>query len=223
MLFGILCLVALGIAVALWFQARKQRAATGLPFGARIVYADTGAWSKIEQPLFSPRYVLAGKPDYIVHDQGAMIPIEVKPNQTAPSPYESDVMQLVAYGLLIEETYGTFPRYGLLKYRDVVFQIDFTAARRAQVIALIPAMQQRVNKRPVARQHTDPGRCRKCGYRAECGQALESFCQRSHNWHIAPTLDLAAIRAALPPRATPQAATFATLPPSTVVGVAAAV
>ncbi len=175
MLFGILCLIILGIAVALWFQARKQHAATGLPFGARIVYADTGAWSKIEQPLFSPRYVLAGKPDYIVQDQGATIPIEVKPNRIAPSPYESDVMQLAAYGLLIEETSGTFPRYGLLKYRDVIFQIDFTAALRAQVIALIQAMQQSVETRPVARQHTDPARCRACGYRAKCGQALESF------------------------------------------------
>jgi len=171
-LFGILCLIILIVAMWLWFKSRHQRAATGLPFGARIVYADTGAWSKIEQPLFSRRYALTGKPDYIVQDQGATIPIEVKPNRTAPRPYESDVMQLAAYGLLIEETYGTFPRYGLLKYRNAVFQIDFTADLRAQVIALIQAMQQRVDARPVARQHTDPGRCRACGYRAECGQAL---------------------------------------------------
>jgi CRISPR-associated exonuclease Cas4 len=172
MLFGILCLIILIVAIWLWFRSRQQRAATGLPFGARIVYADTGAWSKIEQPLFSRRYALTGKPDYIVQDQGATIPIEVKPNRVAPSPYESDVMQLAAYGLLIEETYGTFPRYGLLKYRDAVFQIDFTADLRAQVIALIQAMQQSVDARPVVRHHTDPARCRACGYRAECGQAL---------------------------------------------------
>lgn len=172
MLFGILCLIVLGIAIALWFQARKQRAATGLPFGARIVYADTGAWAKVEKPLFSPHYALAGKPDYIVQDRGITIPIEVKPNRTAPSPYESDVMQLAAYGLLIEEAYGAFPRYGLLKYRDTVFQIDFSADLRARIIELIQAMQASVAERPIARHHTDPARCRACGYRAECRQAL---------------------------------------------------
>lgn len=172
MLFGILGLIVLGIAIVLWFKSRKQRAATGLPFGARIVYADTGAWARVEKSLFSPRYALTGKPDYIVQDKGATIPIEVKPNRTAPSPYESDVMQLVAYGLLIEEAYGTFPRYGLLKYRNTVFQIDFTDDLRARIIELVQAMQASLAARPVARHHTDPARCRACGYRAECGQAL---------------------------------------------------
>jgi CRISPR-associated exonuclease Cas4 len=171
-LFGILFVLIFLAAIALWWKSREQRAATGLPLNARIVYADTGAWSKVEQPLFARRYALTGKPDYIVEDKGATIPIEVKPNRTAPTPYTSDVMQLAAYGLLIEETYGTFPKYGLIKYRDAVFQIDFTNELRAQLLDQIQAMRDHLHARDVPRHHAEPQRCRACGYRDECGQTL---------------------------------------------------
>lgn len=170
--FGILFVIILIVAIALWFKSREQRAATGLPFNARVVYADTGAWTKVEKPLFARRYALTGKPDYIVEDNGATIPVEVKPSRTAPTPYASDVMQLAAYGLLIEETSGAFPKYGLIKYRDAVFQIDFTNEQRAALLDQIQAMHNDLYARDVSRNHAEPQRCRACGYRAECGQAL---------------------------------------------------
>lgn len=173
-LFGILFVIILVVAIGLWFKSREQRAATGLPraANARIVYADTGAWSKIVKPLYSRRYGLTGKPDYIVEDKGATIPVEVKPNRTAPTPYESDVMQLAAYGLLIEETSGAFPKYGLIKYRDAVFQIDLTDQLRARLLDSIAAMRRDLRARDVARNHAEPSKCRACGYRAACDQAL---------------------------------------------------
>jgi hypothetical protein len=46
---------------------------------ARLCFTtDTGAWQKIEKPLFSKRHGLAGKPDYIVEQNGSVIPVEVK-------------------------------------------------------------------------------------------------------------------------------------------------
>lgn len=156
--------------------AQKQHAITGLPIGARVVYADTGAWEKIEQPLFSRRYSLAGKPDYIVEQNGAIVPVEVKPNRRASAPRESDVMQLAAYGLLIEETLGkdrTAPAYGLLKYRDAVFQVDFTDELRAHLLDLIEQMRDDLDARDVPPSHDEPARCRACGYREECGQVVE--------------------------------------------------
>ena len=35
-------------------------------------------------------------------------------------------MQLMAYGILVEQEFGTRPEYGLLKYHDEVFEIEFT-------------------------------------------------------------------------------------------------
>ena len=171
-LFAILFLVTLMIAFALFLSARRQRAQTGLPYGARIVYADTGAWKKVERPLFSRRYGLTGKPDYIVEERGATIPVEVKPNRVAPAPRESDTLQLAAYALLIEENFGAMPAYGLLKYRDAVFQVEFTDELRARLLDTLAALRRDLTARDVARSHAEPRRCRACGYRAECGQSL---------------------------------------------------
>lgn len=175
-LFAALFLFTLVAGLVLFSFARVQRAQTGLPFNARVVYSDTGAWKKVERPLFSRRYALTGKPDYIVEIESAIIPVEVKPNRTAPAPRESDVMQLAAYGLLIEETVGRGQAvpYGLLKYRDAVFQIDFTEELRADLFELMMAMRRDAVAGDVARSHTEPRRCRACGYRAKCAQTLES-------------------------------------------------
>lgn len=173
-LFATLFLLAFISAFALWLAARQQRAQTGLPYGARIVYADTGAWQKIERPLFARRCGLTGKPDYIAREGGAMIPVEVKPQRVARAPHESDTLQLAAYALLIEEEWGVVPPYGLLKYRDAVFRIEITDALRAQLLAALAALRRARAARDVPRSHADARRCRACGYRAECGQALES-------------------------------------------------
>lgn len=174
-LLAALTFLALMAAVAFLRLARVQRASTGLPFNARVVYADTGAWRNVEQPLISRRYALAGKPDYVVEQNGSIVPIEVKPTRTATTPRDADVMQLAAYGLLVEETmaHGRTVPYGLLKYRDTVFQIDFTAELRADLVSLMESMRRDAIEGDVARSHAEPRRCRACGYRTECNQVLE--------------------------------------------------
>lgn len=166
-------LLALGAAIIARQRARQLRAQSGLPTHARVVYSDTGAWRKVEKPLFSRRYQLVGKPDYIVEDEnGAKVPIEVKPNRVAIEPRLSDTLQLAAYGLLLEESFGTAPPYGLLKYRDQVFRVDFTDQLREELLAVMEEMRSDLQATDVARSHEDPRRCRACGYRAGCGQAL---------------------------------------------------
>ena len=165
-------LFAILAALGLYFLSRRERARTGLPFNARVVYSDTGAWERVEKPLFSKRYGLAGKPDYIVEQNGSVIPVEVKPSRVSPQPRESDVMQLAAYALLIEETHATRVPHGLLKYRDAVFEIEMTPELRAQLIALMGEMRTNAAGVDVSRSHSEPRRCRACGYCAECGEEL---------------------------------------------------
>ena len=74
--------------------------------------------------------------------------------------------------LLIEENFGVMPAYGLLKYRDAVFQVELTDELRARLLELLAAMRRDSTARDVARSHAEPRRCRACGYRAECGQSL---------------------------------------------------
>ncbi len=172
----VLVLVIVLAVVGAFFLRQRGRAAqaqTGLPIDARVVYSDTGAWQRVEKALFSRRFRLTGKPDYIVQDEtGAMIPIEVKPNRTAPQPRHSDTMQLMAYGILVEEKFRVRPAYGLLKYRDEVFQIAFTDELRAEFFEILQEMRAARRAKHVARSHDDPTKCRYCGYRQECDERL---------------------------------------------------
>ncbi|MEZ4638650.1 MAG: hypothetical protein R2856_27435 [Caldilineaceae bacterium] len=71
-----LLIAALGLFILFW--ARRKRTETGLPSG-KVIYSDTGDWETPEKPLFSRRYGLVGRPDYLVRtvEDGA---------STLPSP-----------------------------------------------------------------------------------------------------------------------------------------
>lgn len=167
--------ILVALAAAFWLRQTGRAAQTraGVPTNARVVYSDTGAWERVEKPLFSRRYQLTGKPDYIVGDEaGAMIPIEVKPNRNLSQPRHSDMMQLMAYGILVEEKFGARPDYGLLKYREQVFQIEFTVELRAEFFEILQEMRIARGAANVPRSHDDPTICKYCGYRDECDERL---------------------------------------------------
>jgi len=153
----------------LFRRARRLREQTGLPQG-RVIYADTGAWNRCERPLFSRRYLLTGKPDYLVDDGKTKIPVEVKHTRCPASPYRSHVLQLAAYCLLVEEEYGQPPPYGIIKYRDRTYAVEYTPQLRAQLLSTLAEMRQNLIAGDVGPSHTNPNRCRSCGYREVCGE-----------------------------------------------------
>jgi len=160
--------------VAGWLLLRRagtQQQQAGLPEG-RVVYTDTGAWNRVEDPLFSRRHLIAGKPDYLVEQNASVIPVEVKPNRSAPQPYESDILQLATYCLLVEETYGQPPEHGLIRYEDQTFAVDYTPELRETLLATLDAMRRDATAADVDRSHGHAGRCRACGFRTDCAQRL---------------------------------------------------
>ena len=164
-------LILLGGGLLLLRRARRLHEQTGLPQG-RVIYADTGAWSRCEQPLFSRRYLLTGRPDYLVDDRRAKIPVEVKSTPSPPSPYRSHVLQLAAYCLLVEEEYGQSPPYGIIKYHDQAYAIEYTAQLRDQLLSVLAEMRQHLDADDVYPSHANPNRCLSCGYRGECDERL---------------------------------------------------
>jgi CRISPR-associated exonuclease Cas4 len=169
-----LTLLGLGLgllALVAWRYSRRERGRLGLPEG-RVVSADTGGWRACPQPLYSARYRLAGRPDYLVEAQRTLVPVEVKPGRRASRPYPSDVLQLGAYLLLLEEETGRRPRYGLLRYADKTFEIPYTRALRRQVVASLHEMRRLRRARRVPPQHDEPRRCRRCGHREHCQEAM---------------------------------------------------
>jgi CRISPR-associated exonuclease Cas4 len=164
-------IVLLAVAWILFQTAHTWQQTSGLPKG-RVIYTDTGAWSRCEQTLFSERFALTGKPDYLIEQAGLLIPVEVKPTTAPPTPYLAHVLQLGAYCLLVEESYGLRPPHGILKYGDRAFEIDFTDGLRDEVVATLHAMRRSLDARDVHHSHDEPARCRSCGYRGRCEEVM---------------------------------------------------
>lgn len=157
-------------AVLLW-QSTRQRAEAGLP-GGRIIYTDTRAWGKVEQPLFSKELGLTGKPDYLVQRDGVIIPVEVKSGRTPEAPYDSHIFQVAAYCVLVQKQYGKRPPYGIIHYPGRDFAIDFTTQLESAFLDQLADLKRDEVRTQVPRSHEDARRCRKCGFRKVCDQSL---------------------------------------------------
>ncbi len=160
------------LALVLFVLSARQRHASGLP-GGRVTYVDTRAWGPVEKPLFDRELGLTGKPDYLVEQNGRIIPVEVKTGRTPEAPYDSHIFQLAAYCLLVERTTGKRPAYGILHYPGRDFSVDYTPALENALLDLIADIRIDERRAEVLRSHTDRYRCRGCGFREACDQRLE--------------------------------------------------
>lgn len=168
-----LALLLLLIAGVVFWLAQRQRRASGLPDG-RVTYSDTGLWNKVERPLYDPIAGLTGRPDYLVEldDGQTMVPVEVKSGRAPAAPHDSHVFQLAAYCWLVERTEGIRPPYGILRYRDRTFTIDYTPALEQELELLLNEIRQHDKRGEVDRSHHEAARCARCGYRDICNQRL---------------------------------------------------
>jgi len=156
--------------ILLWWSARQRRA-SGLPPG-RIISSDTERWGKVEKPLYDPVSGLTGRPDYLVEEKGVLIPVEVKSRRAPGLPHDSHIFQVAAYCLLVERVYGKRPPYGILRYRDQTFSIDYTPALQSDLENLLDAIRRQERRGEVGRSHNEQARCARCGYRNICDQRL---------------------------------------------------
>jgi len=159
------------LALVLFWLSTRQRRSAGLPAG-RVIYTDTRAWGPVEQPLYDAGLGLTGKPDYLVEQQGQVIPVEVKSGRVGGTPHDSHIYQLAAYCLLVHRQLGKRPAYGILHYPNRTFAIDYTPQLEASLLALLDEMHGQQKRKDVARSHENPARCSRCGFRPICDQRL---------------------------------------------------
>lgn len=165
----ILTLTILGLGL-LWL-ARRRRMASGLPSG-RLIYLDAGQLGRVDDVLYDAQLDLAGKPDFIVSSAAGTVPVEVKSGRAPLQPHESHVVQLAAYCHLAQARYGRRPDYGVLKYADRAFAVDYTPALEARLLEVLGQLRRAQHQQP-GRSHNAAARCRACGYRAVCDQRLD--------------------------------------------------
>src|SRR5688500_8591495 len=105
-------LFMIGFALLMLAVSARKRAALQLPSG-KTIYQDTQVTGAT---LISHKHHLKGRPDLLIKQGNGIIPVEVKTGKTPTRPYDSHVMQLIAYCVLVEETYGARPPYGIIRY-----------------------------------------------------------------------------------------------------------
>ncbi len=166
-----LSLFLLFLALLFFWQSNRQRSEAGL-LGGRVIYTDTRGWNKLEKPLFYAALGLTGKPDYLVEQNGKIIPVEVKSGRAPEAPYDSHIYQLASYCLLVDKTYGKRPPYGIIHYEDKNFSVEYTHELEQSLLELIVEMKRDGMKREIARSHEQASRCKRCGFRSVCDQSL---------------------------------------------------
>jgi CRISPR-associated exonuclease Cas4 len=136
-------------------KAKEIKTKYRIPEG-KITYTDL---DKPAKALYSRRFNLAGKPDYIVKRGDEYIPVEVK-NTNAGRPYDSHIMQLASYCLLLED--------GLLAYNNGQFKIPFDDGLRNRVKGILETIRNEIRSGKVERNHSRPNRCINCSLRKFC-------------------------------------------------------
>lgn len=172
MKFLIVALLLLVIAALLFYFALRQRKKSGLPLG-EVIYADTNSWQALAEPFYDSHLHLAGKPDYVIKQGYTSIPVEVKTGRTPSAAYDSHIMQLASYCVLIDRATGLRPPYGVLHYPEKTYQIAFTAELEQALLDLLLDIRTKEKTRQgVNRSHQSEARCRRCGFRKSCDQRI---------------------------------------------------
>ena len=170
--FAVLGMVFL-MSLLMWARARRQIQRSGIPNG-RVVYQDTDRRRNVERPLVSQSCGLTGKPDYLVEAPNGLIPVELKSRNCPRSgPHEGEVAQVTAYCLLVEDAFGAPPPCGIIQYADRSWPIRYTLKDRKRLHHILDKMREARITRAVHRDHQHAARCRACGYRAVCDEALD--------------------------------------------------
>jgi len=159
------------LALILFGISRLLEKRTGIPDG-RIIYSDPGVWKKTRKPLYDAGIGLTGRPDYLIKKGDQIIPVEVKSSYAPRSPYDSHILQLAAYCVLVKSTYRQRPPHGLLRYKNRTFKIKFTSDLEERVLEKIDVIRKQKNKEDAPRSHNQLNRCARCGYRNICDQRL---------------------------------------------------
>ena len=156
----------------LWLFSRRQRKSSGLPDGD-LLYTDSSYWQTLPKSLYDPELELVGKPDYVVRaEKGWVIPVELKSGNAPAYPWDSHIIQLAAYCLLVERHFGQRPPHGIIRYQNKSFTIPYTVELETRLHTVINEMRQVERTQSAQRSHNQPARCRGCGYAQICDQSL---------------------------------------------------
>lgn len=158
--------VALYLSLSASQKAEERKNLEGLE--GEIHYVGTEG-----SPLYlSERYGLSGRPDFVLEIDGQLIPGDLKTGRTPKGPLFSHILQVAAYCLLIAESSGKRPPYGLLRYGTEEHEIEFDPELERMLMEKLEEMRGLMRSGEVHRNHNRPGKCAGCSRRDSCPEKL---------------------------------------------------
>lgn len=165
----------IGASFALYFSLLKENKLDilqkkyGLPEG-QIVYLDN---LEDDTPvIYSEKYEISGRPDFVVLANGDYLPIEFKSGRVPRGPLFSHIIQVTAYCILVEERFGKAPPYGIIKYGKTEFDIEYTNELKDLVLKKVSEIKEAETTGIAHRNHNNPNRCLGCSRRNFCNEKL---------------------------------------------------
>ncbi len=122
--------------------------------------------------LKSEEYKLRGKPDLILEKDEKPVPVEVKTGRVPQGPFFSHILQIAAYCFLIEEDFGVKPPYGLIRYGETEFDIEYDDDLRSLLLEKLRIMREHLENERPSRNHGREGKCRNCSRKEICDESL---------------------------------------------------
>ena len=117
--------------------------------------------------LFSEKYELAGKPDFVLEKDGKYFPLILKRSKKPKQPYFSHVMQLVSYCLLLEEN-GNKVENGFIQYSDnEPFFIPYDEKMKEYLLSVLNEMREAFDNEKFEKT-SNMNKCEKCVHKEEC-------------------------------------------------------
>lgn len=159
------------LALFLFWLSTRQRRQLGIPEGA-LLYEDMAPDGKLRRALYDAELDLVGRPDYLIRQNGELVPVEVKSGRSPKKPYDSHIFQAAAYCLLVNSNFGLRPSHALIRYPERTFKVNFTQALEQDLRAILAEMRAYSATALPQRSHQQASRCRACGFLEICDQSL---------------------------------------------------
>ncbi|MFW6140955.1 MAG: CRISPR-associated protein Cas4 [Candidatus Saliniplasma sp.] len=137
---------------------------------AEVDYVDL--YEESSKMFASDKYRLRGRPDYVVKENETRIPVEIKTGRVPKGPFFSHILQVAAYCLLMEEDTGKAPPYGIVKYGEKEFEVEYDDSLKDLLIEKLEEMREIFQTEDVHRNHNRKGKCRNCSRREICPESL---------------------------------------------------
>ncbi|MCX7820193.1 MAG: CRISPR-associated protein Cas4 [Brevinematales bacterium] len=122
--------------------------------------------------VFSKKYGLIGEIDMVLNDGEFIYPVEFKTH--GHKPEKSHILQLVAYGLCLEEETGLKFQIGFIAYRDEnkVHRIEANEEHRTKVIRIAEEIKNNIERRIHPDTPATANQCVQCEWVNFCNDRL---------------------------------------------------